>query len=192
MNLKFVVIILVLAVTMTVIIAGVYFFRNNNNKDIETMERLITIKTNFGEIQFKTYDNDAPKTVDNFVQLVKKGFYNNLTFHRVIRSFMIQGGDPSGDGTGGPGYTFEDELNPDSESYKEGYKKGVVAMANAGPNTNGSQFFILLEDSPLPNKYTIFGKVVKGQEVVNAIGDVKTNPENDQPLDPVIIESIYE
>ena len=185
---KFAVIILVLAVTITVIVAGVYFFKNNN-KDIETM-RLITIKTNLGEIQFKTYDNDAPKTVDNFVKLANKGFYNNLTFHRVIRSFMIQGGDPNGDGTGGPGYAFEDELNPDTESYKEGYKKGVVAMANAGPNTNGSQFFILLEDSPLPNKYTIFGKVVKGQEVVTAIGNVATNPENDQPLEPVIIESI--
>ncbi|MEK9183970.1 MAG: peptidylprolyl isomerase, partial [Patescibacteria group bacterium] len=106
--------------------------------------------------------------------------------------FMIQGGDPSGDGTGGPGYTFEDELNSESESYKAGYKKGVVAMANAGPNTNGSQFFILLEDYPLPHKYTIFGKVVKGQEVVSVIGDVETNPANDRPLNPVVIESIYE
>ncbi len=189
MSLRFIVLMLVLAILAATIVAGVYFFSNNN----ETVKRrLMTIKTNFGEIQFETYDSDAPKAVDNFVKLAGKGFYNNLTFHRVIKGFMIQGGDPSGDGTGGPGYTFEDELNSESESYKAGYKKGVVAMANAGPNTNGSQFFILLEDYPLPHKYTIFGKVVKGQEVVSVIGDVETNPANDRPLNPVVIESIYE
>lgn len=154
-----------------------------------TMKHLISIKTNLGEIQFATYDEDAPKTAGNFITLANKGFYNGIIFHRVIKDFMIQGGDPTGTGTGGPGYKFEDELNPATASYKEGYKKGVVAMANAGPNTNGSQFFIMLADYPLPNNYTIFGKVVKGQEVVDAIGAAKTDA-NDRPLDPVKMESV--
>ncbi len=150
---------------------------------------IITLKTNFGEIQFETYNADAPKTVNNFITLAQKGFYDNLTFHRVIKGFMIQGGDPLGNGMGGPGYKFEDELNPATESYKAGYKKGVVAMANAGPNTNGSQFFIMLENYPLPNNYTIFGKVIKGQEVVDAIGSVQIGA-NDKPVKPVIMESV--
>ncbi len=151
---------------------------------------MITIKTNFGDIQLETYDADAPKTVANFIALANKGFYDNLIFHRVIKEFMIQGGDPTGNGTGGPGYQFEDELNPQTESYKDGYVKGVVAMANAGPNTNGSQFFIMLENYPLPNNYTIFGKVVNGQEVVDKIGDVKTDS-NNRPLSPAIMEKVY-
>ena len=158
---------------------------------------MITLKTNFGEIQFLTYDADAPKTVANFISLAEKKFYDGLTFHRVINGFMIQGGDPNCTpgrgsgvcGAGGPGYAFEDELNPATPSYQAGYKKGVVAMANAGPNTNGSQFFILLEDYPLPNNYTIFGKVTRGQEVVDAIGSVKTG-EGDRPLTPVVIENV--
>ncbi len=148
----------------------------------------ITLETSKGRIQFETYDADAPKTAQNFITLAQKGFYNNLIFHRVIKGFMIQGGDPSGNGTGGPGYQFEDELNLATESYKNGYKKGIVAMANAGPNTNGSQFFIMLADYALPNNYTIFGHVVKGQEVVDAIGLVKTDP-GDKPTEPVVIKS---
>ncbi|MBI2627011.1 MAG: peptidylprolyl isomerase [Parcubacteria group bacterium] len=150
---------------------------------------LITIKTNLGDIQFETFDVDAPKTVNNFVTLADKGFYNNLTFHRVVKNFVIQGGDPNGDGTGGPGYTFEDELNSNTESYKTGYKKGVVAMANAGPNTNGSQFFIMLADVSLPHNYTIFGRVVKGQEVVDKIGQVQTGL-NDKPINSVVMTSV--
>lgn len=153
-----------------------------------TMHR-ITIETNKGVIKFETYDMDAPKTVANFITLTQKGFYNNLIFHRVVKGFMIQGGDPKGDGTGGPGYTFEDELNPATESYKKGYQKGVVAMANAGPNTNGSQFFIMLEDYPLPNNYTIFGHVVEGQNVVDAIGKVQVGA-GDRPLDPVVMKRV--
>ncbi len=102
---------------------------------------------------------------------------------------MIQGGDPSGNGTGGPGYTFEDELNPTTQSYKNGYKKGVVAMANAGPNTNGSQFFIMLADYPLPNNYTIFGHVVAGQDAVDKIGKTKTGA-SDKPVSPVVIKKV--
>ncbi|PIP18563.1 MAG: peptidylprolyl isomerase [Parcubacteria group bacterium CG23_combo_of_CG06-09_8_20_14_all_35_6] len=150
---------------------------------------IVKIVTNMGEIKIQTYDNDAPKTVENFISLAEKGFYNNLIFHRVISGFMIQGGDPNGNGTGGPGYQFEDELNPEADSYKAGYKKGVVAMANAGPNTNGSQFFIMLQDYPLPNNYTIFGKVIAGQEVVDAIGQTAIDA-NDKPLESVIIESV--
>lgn len=149
----------------------------------------ITISTNYGDIQFETYDADAPKTVENFITLANKGFYNGLTFHRVIKGFMIQGGDPNGNGTGGPGYQFADELNPSAEAYKNGYKRGVVAMANAGPNTNGSQFFIMHQDYPLPNNYTIFGHVVVGQDVVDKIASVPTGS-NDKPLTPVTMEKV--
>lgn len=160
-----------------------------NQIENKNMKHLITIKTNFGEVQFQTYDADAPKAVNNFITLAQKGFYDNLIFHRVIKGFMIQGGDPNGNGAGGPGYQFEDELNPNTESYKAGYKKGVVAMANAGPNTNGSQFFIMLEDYQLPNNYTIFGKVIKGQEVIDKIGSVKTDA-SDKPLSPAVMEKV--
>ena len=162
---------------------------NKPQSDLKNNMHIITIKTNFGEIQFETYNADAPKTVNNFITLAQKGFYNNLIFHRVIKGFMIQGGDPNGNGSGGPGYQFEDELNPQAESYKAGYKKGVVAMANAGPNTNGSQFFIMLEDYPLPNNYTIFGKVVKGQDVIDKIGSVATDS-SDKPLSSVKMEKV--
>ena len=155
----------------------------------KSMDKIITITTKFGDITFETYASDAPKTVENFVTLANKGFYDKLVFHRVIKDFMIQGGDPNGNGTGGPGYKFEDELNPSTASYQAGYKKGVVAMANAGPNTNGSQFFIMLEDYPLPNNYTIFGKVISGQNVVDIIGGVKTGA-NDKPLEPVVMEKV--
>ncbi len=161
----------------------------NRANQIKNGQYLVSIKTNLGDIQLQTYDGDAPKTVQNFITLAQKGFYNNLIFHRVIKGFMIQGGDPNGNGTGGPGYNFDDELNPNTDSYKAGYKKGVVAMANAGPNTNGSQFFIMLEDYPLPNNYTIFGKVVSGQNVVDKIGVVPTGA-NDKPMSPVTMQSV--
>ena len=149
----------------------------------------ITLVTNKGTIVFETFNSDAPKAVGNFITLAQKGFYNNLTFHRVIKGFMIQGGDPTGNGSGGPGYQFADELNPNTDSYKLGYQKGIVAMANAGPNTNGSQFFIMLADTPLPHAYTIFGKVISGQDVVDAIGSVQTGA-NDKPVSPVVIKSV--
>jgi len=153
------------------------------------MKHLITLKTSLGTIVFGTYDDDAPLAVNNFIKLAQQGFYNGVIFHRVIKGFMIQGGDPTGTGRGGPGYTFADELNPSTPSYQEGYVPGVVAMANAGPNTNGSQFFIMLATTPLPHAYTIFGKVVSGQDVVNAIGNLPTDA-NDRPLTPPSIESV--
>ena len=156
---------------------------------INKKSNMITIETNYGKIVFETYNLDAPKTVENFITLANKRFYDNLTFHRVIKGFMIQGGDPNGNGTGGPGYQFKDELDPNTASYKAGYKKGVVAMANSGSNTNGSQFFIMTADYPLPNNYTIFGKVVSGQDVVDKIANVKTGP-NDRPVEPVVMKNV--
>jgi len=158
----------------------------SSNKSMHT----ITIETSMGTIVFETYDNDAPKTVANFISLANKGFYNGLIFHRVIEGFMIQTGDPTGTGMGGPGYKFADELNPATPSYKAGYVKGVVAMANSGPDTNGSQFFIVqADDAGLPNKYTIFGKVISGLDVLDAIAAVKTNGHppmgSDKPLTDV-------
>lgn len=160
----------------------------NNNSTKNAMHN-ITIETNKGTIVFETYDADAPKTVQNFITLAEKGFYNNLIFHRVIKDFMIQGGDPTGTGMGGPGYKFEDELNPATPSYKAGYARGVVAMANSGPNTNGSQFFIMHKDVPLPHNYSIFGKVISGIEVVDMIASSKTNP-SDRPIDDIIIAKV--
>ena len=159
-----------------------------NNTQVKNGLRIITIETDKGVIKFETYDADAPKTVENFITLAEKGFYNGLTFHRIAKGFVIQGGDPNRNGTGGPGYKFEDELNSETPSYKEGYKKGVVAMANAGPNTNGSQFFIMLADVPLPHKYTIFGKVIAGQDVVGVIGLLPTAGET--PLVPVVMKKV--
>ena len=149
----------------------------------------ITIQTNKGTIVFETYDADAPKTVENFVTLANKGFYNGTIFHRVISGFMIQGGDPTGTGMGGPGYKFADELNPNTDSYKAGYVRGMVAMANAGPNTNGSQFFIMHQDTPLPHSYTIFGKVIQGMDVVDAIAATQVDG-SDKPLTPVVMSKV--
>ncbi|MBI2075341.1 MAG: peptidylprolyl isomerase [Candidatus Harrisonbacteria bacterium] len=160
---------------------------------------MITLETSAGNIALEFYTNDAPKTVANFLKLAKSGYYDGLSFHRVIPGFMIQGGDPNCGknggadagfcGGGGPGYQFEDELNPATASYKTGYKKGVLAMANAGPNTNGSQFFILVADYPLPHNYTIFGRVTAGQDVADAISNLKRNA-NDRPFAPVVMKRV--
>jgi cyclophilin family peptidyl-prolyl cis-trans isomerase len=159
--------------------------KNNNKSSMNT----ITLETNKGVIVFQTYDVDAPKATANFITLANKGFYNGVIFHRVIKGFMIQGGDPTGTGRGGPGYQFEDELNPNTESAKEGYTRGTVAMANAGPNTNGSQFFIMHTDNPLPHNYTIFGKVISGLDVVDAIANTPTDP-SDKPLEKIVINKV--
>ncbi len=184
------------AITVLAAIATYIIYMNNSNineasknNTLKNFNHKITLKTSLGDIQFLTYDADAPKTVENFIELANKGFYDNVIFHRIIKGFMIQGGDPTGTGMGGPGYQFADELNPQTESYTNGYKKGAVAMANAGPNTNGSQFFIMLADYPLQHDYTIFGKIVEGQEIVDKIGSLKTDS-NDKPLDPPTIKSV--
>ncbi len=130
----------------------------------EIAHKQIRLSTTKGDIVFELFADTAPLTVSNFVSLAKGGYYDGLTFHRREEGFVIQGGDPSGNGTGGPGYQFQDELT-DSFSYT----RGIVAMANAGPNTNGSQFFVMLGDVPLPKRYSIFGRVVSGMNVVDAI-----------------------
>ena len=145
------------------------------------------IETSKGSITVELDATIAPKTVTNFMALAASGYYNKTTFHRVIPGFMIQGGDPNGNGTGGRsifGETFEDEIKASSATYKTGYKTGVIAMANRGPNTNGSQFFIMDGDTPLPPSYTIFGKVTAGQDVVNTIANVGRGA-NDMPKEAV-------
>lgn len=186
------IIILIIITLLAVIFYCMVFLRKNNQANTsmtKNMSHIVTIKTNMGEIRFTTFDLDAPKTVNNFITLAQKGFYDGTIFHRVIAGFMIQGGGPTGSGVGGPGYSFEDELNPETQSYKEGYKKGVVAMANAGPNTNGSQFFIMVADYPLPNNYTIFGKIISGQDTADAIAKLETMPD-DRPVSPVVMEKV--
>jgi cyclophilin family peptidyl-prolyl cis-trans isomerase len=175
---------------------------------------LAVIKTSVGDIKVALYPNDAPKTVDNFIQLSKRGYYNNTTFHRVIRDFVIQGGDPKGDGTGGEsafGAALEDEINPRSlglspeqitsleqEGYRYNYAlnshkltPGVIAMANSGPNSNGSQFFIVTE-KPQPHldgKHTVFGEVTEGMDIVRLIASVEVG-EGDKPKEPITVYTV--
>jgi peptidyl-prolyl cis-trans isomerase B (cyclophilin B) len=149
------------------------------------MSSTAVMHTNQGDITLELFDEDAPKTVDNFRKLAGDNFYNGVIFHRVIKDFMIQGGDPTGTGRGGPGYTFEDEFNDNK------VVRGALAMANAGPNTNGSQFFIVTTGAApwLDGKHTVFGRVVDGMEVVDKIEGSNTDA-NDKPLDEARIESV--
>jgi len=144
-----------------------------------------TLHTNHGAVAVELFDADAPKTVENFRKLAADGFYDGVIFHRVIPDFMIQGGDPTGTGTGGPGYTFEDEFNDHPVA------RGALAMANAGPNTNGSQFFIVTADACpwLDGKHTVFGQVTDGMDVVDAISELETEP-GDRPRETVSIERV--
>ncbi|MEZ5122682.1 MAG: peptidylprolyl isomerase [Solirubrobacterales bacterium] len=146
-----------------------------------------TMHTNHGPIELELFDEDAPKTVDNFKKLSEQGFYDGLIFHRVIKDFMIQGGCPQGTGTGGPGYTFEDE----TEGNPHKVVRGALAMANAGPNTNGSQFFIVtVDEAPwLDGKHTVFGRVVGGMDAVDAIEGTPTDA-RDRPQEPAGIDRI--
>jgi len=144
-----------------------------------------TLHTSKGAIEFELFDDDAPKTVENFLKLAREGFYDGVIFHRVIPDFMIQGGDPTGTGRGGPGYQFEDEFNDNK------VVRGAFAMANAGPNTNGSQFFIVTAEATpwLDGKHTVFGRVTNGMDVVDEIESVDTDA-NDKPRDDVAIERV--
>lgn len=154
---------------------------------------IAVLETNKGTIKFRLLESDAPKTAENFRLLAEKNYYDGVIFHRVIKNFMIQGGDPLGEGFGGEsawGGRFDDEIDRTSELYAGIYEKGTVAMANAGPNTNGSQFFIMHIDYPLPPSYTKFGKVIEGQDVVDMIAEVETNS-NDKPLEPVVMNRVY-
>lgn len=142
-----------------------------------------TIETTAGTMNAEFFVDDAPNTVNNFVFLARDGYYEDVIFHRVIKGFMIQGGDPTGTGRGGPGYRFNDE------PVKRQYLRGTLAMANAGPNTNGSQFFIMHADYPLPPNYTIFGKLTSGEDVLDSIATAPTGAQ-DRPTNPVVINSI--
>ena len=144
-----------------------------------------TLETNKGVLELELFDADAPKTVENFVKLARDGFYDGVVFHRVIEDFMIQGGDPTGTGMGGPGYQFEDEIN----QYR--VERGALAMANAGPNTNGSQFFVVVAEACpwLDGLHTVFGRVTSNMDVVDEIAHLPTDGQ-DRPLDEVRIESI--
>jgi cyclophilin family peptidyl-prolyl cis-trans isomerase len=147
--------------------------------------RKATLHTNHGAIALELFEEDAPKTVANFVKLTEDRFYDGITFHRVIPDFMIQGGCPQGDGTGGPGYEFEDEPN------EHGIVRGALAMANRGPDTNGSQFFIVTTAAApwLDGKHTVFGRVVEGMDVVDEISDIPRDG-SDRPREPVTIERV--
>ena len=144
-----------------------------------------TLHTNHGPIELELHDDDAPKTVENFRKLAGDGFYDGVIFHRVIPDFMVQGGDPTGTGMGGPGYTFEDEFNDHK------VERGALAMANAGPNTNGSQFFVVTAEATpwLDGKHTVFGRVTSGLDVVDAISRLDTDA-NDKPREAVVIERV--
>ena len=151
-------------------------------------EQVAVIHTNYGDIVLRFFPEEAPKSVENFVELAKKGYYNGIKFHRVIENFMIQGGDPSGNGTGGEsiwGAAFKDEFSPYVAN-----KRGSISMANAGPNTNGSQFFINQADNGfLDGKHSVFGEVVKGMKEIDKIAQVKKNA-NDAPVEPVVMETV--
>jgi cyclophilin family peptidyl-prolyl cis-trans isomerase len=155
------------------------------------------LETDKGTIELEFFAADSPKAVENFRLLAERGYFNGLTFHRIVQGFMIQGGDPAGDGTGGEsawGGTFDDNINPGAALYRDGYRRGVLAMANSGPNTNGSQFFSMLRDYALPPSYVIFGKVTGGFDALDALGATPTTAGPDgevsKPLTPQIIRKV--
>jgi cyclophilin family peptidyl-prolyl cis-trans isomerase len=156
-----------------------------------------TIETDRGPIELELYAADSPKAVENFRLLAEHGYYDGLKFHRIVKGFMIQGGDPAGNGSGGEsawGGTFADDIKPDSALYQRGYKRGILAMANYGPNTNGSQFFIMHKDYPLPPNYVIFGRVTGGMAVVDALADTPTvmgpDGEDSKPVPDQVIKKV--
>ena len=170
-------------------VIGLYFFNMKKTTKTNKVKKLTAVlHSEKGDITIELAAKNTPITVNNFVTLAKKGFYNKTIFHRIIKGFMIQGGDPKGDGTGGPGYKFDDE------PFTGEYVRGTIAMANAGPNTNGSQFFIMHSDNPLPKNYVIFGKVTSGMEVVDKIAESPVQPsssgEMSTPVTPVKILTI--
>jgi peptidyl-prolyl cis-trans isomerase A (cyclophilin A) len=169
-----------LFILISVLVIALIFFNQNKMT-------VVNFETSEGNFKVKLYDEKAPITTDNFKKLVNEGFYDGLKFHRVINDFMIQGGDPNGDGSGGPGYNIQDEFHPDLKHNK----KGILSMANAGPNTGGSQFFITLSSTNwLDNKHSVFGEVMEGMEVVEKIGSVQTGT-NDVPINSVIMNKVW-
>jgi len=162
----------VLLIIVVIVASGYFIFNQNGNSEEETLNRVAVIETNMGTMEIELFEDKAPRTVSNFVDLIEKGFYDGVIFHRIISGFMIQGGDPTGTGMGGPGYEIDDEFHPDLKHDS----KGILSMANAGPNTGGSQFFITLAPQPhLDNRHAVFGKLIKGEEILDKIGAVETD-----------------
>ena len=160
-------------IAIVVIVASAYFILGQNGiSEEENLNKVAVIETNMGTMEIELFEDKAPRTVSNFVDLIEKGFYDGVIFHRIISGFMIQGGDPTGTGMGGPGYEIDDEFHPDLKHDS----KGILSMANAGPNTGGSQFFITLAPQPhLDNRHAVFGKLIKGEEILDKIGAVETD-----------------
>lgn len=155
-------------------------------EEVEEMNRIAVIETNYGTMELELFEDKTPITTKNFIDLAEKGYYDGVIFHRVIADFMIQGGDPTSTGTGGPGYTIQDEFSPELRHDK----KGMFSMANAGPNTGGSQFFITLIPTPwLDNKHAVFGQLISGEDVLDAIGSVETGP-GDKPVEDVVMTKV--
>jgi cyclophilin family peptidyl-prolyl cis-trans isomerase len=161
----------------------------------EQKKPVAVIETDLGTIKFELLEAESPKTAENFRLLAERGFYDGLIFHRTINGFMIQGGDPNGNGSGGEtatGAPLPNEIDASSELYKGGYQRGLVAVANKGtPETGSSQFFIMHQQRPLPPSYTIFGRVVEGMEVVDKIASVPTSPPTNRPASPVVMKKVY-
>jgi len=173
---------LVLGIVLLVVLVGVYLYGSGRKQT--SSSRIAVIETGMGTMEFELHEDRAPITTGNFIALADRGFYNGLIFHRVVKGFVIQGGDPTGAGGGGSGKTIPDELRPDLRHDS----LGVLSMANSGPNTGSSQFFITLAPAPhLDGKHSVFGKLVKGEDVLLAIGSVKVDPQ-DRPLDPVTMK----
>ncbi len=177
------ILLLLLVIGCMSLIAGCIRF---DEGEIKMTNHIAVIETNYGTMEIELFEQRAPITTKNFIELTEKGFYNGLTFHRVIKEFMIQGGCPKGDGTGGPGYEIQDEFHPELKHSKA----GILSMANAGPNTGGSQFFITLIPTPwLDGKHSVFGQIIKGKGVLEEIGSIKTGS-MDKPIEPVVIKKI--
>lgn len=175
--------ILIVVIIVLLVFTGIKIF---NLKEETMANRNAIIKTNMGDIKLELFEDKAPITTANFIELAEKGFYNGIIFHRVIPDFMVQTGDPNGTGTGGPGYKIKDEFHPDLKHDKP----GILSMANAGPNTGGSQFFITTVPTPwLDNHHAIFGQVIEGQDVVNKISMAQRD-RNDKPLTEIVMEEV--
>jgi len=183
----------ILILSCVILACGAFFIAGTDNESAaksanggKNMNRIAVFETNMGTFEIELFEDKAPKTTKNFIDLAEKGFYNGLIFHRVIDGFMIQGGDPEGTGMGGPGYTIKDEFHKDLKHDSE----GILSMANAGPDTGGSQFFITLAKTPwLDGHHAVFGKVIKGMDVVKKIGKVETGAQ-DRPINKVIMEKV--
>lgn len=185
MNRKVLPLVVIVVIAVAVALAFFLLQGGDDGRPIG-MNRIAVIETNMGTMEFELFEDKAPITTKNFIDLSEKGFYDGIIFHRIIRDFMIQGGDPTGTGAGGSGYTIPDEFHPDLKHDS----KGILSMANAGPNTGGSQFFITLAPQPhLDGRHSVFGKLIQGEDVLDAIGSVETDA-RDRPINEVVMNKV--